>query len=214
MTSFKGVIKMVVTKEIIMKRVFLFFIVLVVILTKHQSAQKTKWANDKAHTFAKFEVQHLGISIVDGQFMEFDGMMVTDKADFTDAKINFTIQTKSVNTNVEMRDQDLRSARFFDVEHYPQMTFKSTNFESQGNDKYILTGYLTIKDVTKLVKFDVTYQTTIKDPWGNTRTGFRAELTINRFDYHISYDEKFGNNVLHVAPDVRIVVDTELLKTK
>jgi polyisoprenoid-binding protein YceI len=64
------------------------------------------------------------------------------------------------------------------------------------------------------VKFDVTYHATIKDPWGNTRTGFRAELTINRFDYHISYDEKFGNNVLHVASDVKIIIDTELTKTK
>ena len=197
-----------------MKRLFFSVLLLLFIPALHLSAQTTKWTSDKPHTSVKFEVQHLGIAIVAGQFMEFDGIMATDKDDFTDAKISFTVQTKSVNTNVDMRDQDLRSARFFDVERYPQMTFKSTAFERQGSGKYILTGYLTIKDVTKLVKFDVAYHATIKDPWGNTRTGFRARLTINRFDYHISYDEKSAENVLHVAPDVKIIIDTELTKTK
>ena len=84
----------------------------------------------------------------------------------------------------------------------------------QSDSAYTLTGYLTIKDVTQLVAFTVFYKKTITDPWGNTRTGFRAELTINRFDYHISYKETFGNNVLHVAPDVKIIIDTELIKTK
>jgi len=201
-------------KEIPMKRLFFSILVLLFIPAIHLSGQTTKWTSDKPHTSARFEVQHLGISIIAGQFMEFDGTMAADKDDFTDAKINFTVQTKSVNTNVDLRDQDLRSARFFDVEHYPQMTFKSSAFELQGNGKYVLSGYLTIKDVTKPVKFDVAYHATIKDPWGNTRTGFRAELTINRFDYHISYDEKSVNNVLHVAPDVKIIIDTELTKTK
>lgn len=196
-----------------MKRPFLPFIVLVIVLTTHLSAETTKWAIDKAHTSVKFEAQHLGISIVAGQFREFDGTMVTNRDDFTDAKIDFTIQTKSVNTNVDMRDQDLRSAHFFDVEHYPQMSFKSTTFELQSNGKYVLSGYLAIKDVTKLVKFAATYRTTIKDPWGNTRTGFRAELTIDRFAYHILYGATFGNNVLHVAPDVKIIIDTELTRT-
>ena len=197
-----------------MKRLFFSILMLLFIPAINLPAQATKWTSDKAHTSAKFEVQHLGISIIAGQFMEFDGTMAADKDDFTDAKINFTVQTKSVNTNVDMRDQDLRTARFFDVEHFPQMTFKSTAFEPQGNGKYVLSGYLTIKDVTKLVKFDVAYHATIKDPWGNTRTGFRAELTINRFDYHITYDEKSVDNVLHVAPDVKIIIDTELTKTK
>jgi len=201
-------------REVRMKRVLFSILVLLFIPAIYLSAQTAKWTSDKAHTTAKFEVQHLGISIIAGQFMAYEGTMAADKEDFSDAKINFTVQTKSVNTNVDMRDQDLRSARFFDVDRYPQMTFKSTAFEQQGSGKYLLTGYLTIKDVTKLVKFDVAYHATINDPWGNTRTGFRAELTINRFDYHISYDEKSANNVLHVAPDVKIIIDTELTKTK
>jgi polyisoprenoid-binding protein YceI len=177
-------------------------------------AQTTKWINDKNHTSVKFEAQHLGISIVAGQFMDFDGTMVSDKEDYSDAKINFTVQTKSVNTNVEMRDNDLRSGNFFDVVKYPEMTFKGKSFKKQKDGMYTLTGDLTIKDVTKQVAFKVIYRKTITDPWGNTRTGFRAELTINRFDYHINYGEKLANGVLHVAPEIKIILDTELIKNK
>lgn len=146
--------------------------------------------------------------------MKFAGSMLSDKDDFTDAKIEFTVQTNSVNTNVEMRDDHLRSEQFFDVKKYPQMSFKSTKFGKQRDGTSILSGDLTIKDVTKSVNFIVTVHPIIIDPWGNTRAGFRAELTINRFDYHIRYDETFGDNVLHVAPEVKINIDTELTKAK
>jgi len=198
-----------------MKRFYLLLIAaLFITMPVSVFAQTTTWKVDKAHTSVKFEVEHLTVSMVAGQFLDFDGTMVSDKSDFTDAKIDFTVQTKSVNTNVDMRDQDLRSPRFFEVEKYPQMTFKSTSFEKRSKGKYILTGYLTIKDVTKLVKFDVTNRNTVIDPWGNTRTGFRAKLTINRFDYHINYKQPFGKNTLDVAPEVKIIIDTELTKNK
>jgi polyisoprenoid-binding protein YceI len=197
-----------------MKRLSFCFAFLAVVLPLQMFAQTTKWTCDKAHTSVKFEVQHLGIAIVAGQFMEFDGSMLSDKADFTDAKINCSVQTKSVNTNVEMRDKDLRSDNFFSVEKFPQMTFKGTALEKRSNGKYILTGYLTIKDVTKLVHIGLMYHATIKDPWGKTRTGFRAELTINRFDYHILYGETFGNHVLDIAPEVKIIIDIELIKAE
>ena len=177
-------------------------------------AQNTTWKMDKAHTSVKFEVEHLTVSFVFGQFMEFDGIAVSDKSDFTDAKVDFTVQTKTVNTNVEMRDQDLRSPRFLDVDKYPQMKFKSRAVKKLSKEKYILTGYLTIKDVTKLVNFDVTYKGTVIDPWGNTRAGCRAVLVINRFDYNVYYKEKFGNNAWAVAPEVKIIIDTEFTKNK
>ena len=177
-------------------------------------AQTTKWINDKNHTSVKFEAQHLGVAIVACQFMEFNGSMLSDKEDFADAKIIFTVQTKSVHTNVEMRDNDLRSKNYFDVKKYPEMNFKSESFSKQKDGSYILSGYLTIKDITKMVEFKVTYHKTITDPWGNTRTGFRAKLTINRFDYHINDAETFGDHILHIAPDIKIILDTELTKTK
>jgi polyisoprenoid-binding protein YceI len=178
------------------------------------SAQTAIWKVDKAHTSVKFEVEHLTVSLVAGQFLDFDGAMISDKSDFTDAKIDFTVQTKSVNTNVEKRDQHLRSPDFFDVEKYPQMSFKNIAFKKDSEGRYVLAGDLTIKDVTKPVVFDVTYWNTVLDPWGNTRTGFRAKLKINRFDYHINYRQPFGKNALDVAPEANIIIDTELTKNK
>jgi len=198
-----------------MKKFYLLLMAVLFITTPFQVfAQSTTWKMDKAHTSVKFEVEHLTVSFVFGQFMEFDGIAVSDKSDFTDAKVDFTVQTKTVNTNVEMRDQDLRSPRFLDVDQYPQMKFKSKAVEKLSKGKYILTGYLTIKDVTKLVNFDVTYKGTVMDPWGNTRAGCRAILVINRFDYNVNYKVKFGNNALDVAPEVKIIIDTEFTKNK
>ncbi len=187
---------------------------LLIIFPGHLSAQTTRWVNDTLHTSVRFEAQHLGVALVAGQFMKFEGGMFSDKADFTDAKVDFTIQVKSINTNVEMRDNDLRSEQFFDAERYPLITFKSVSVKKLKKGSYILSGRLTVKDVTKPVDWKVTHTNTITDPWGNIRTGFRAELTINRFDYHISYDETFGDHILHVAPDVKIIVDTEMIKNK
>jgi len=198
-----------------MKKFYLVLMAVLFITTPFQVfAQSTTWKMDKAHTSVKFEVEHLTVSFVFGQFMEFDGSAVSDKNDFTDAKVDFIVQTKTVNTNVEMRDQDLRSPRFLDVEQYPQMKFKSKAVKKLSKGKYILTGYLTIKDVTKLVNFDVTYNGTVTDPWGNTRAGCRAILVINRFDYNVYYKEKFGNNAWDVAPKVKIIIDTEFTKNK
>jgi polyisoprenoid-binding protein YceI len=198
-----------------MKKFYLLLMAVLFITTPFQVfAQSTTWKMDKAHTSVKFEAEHLTVSFVFGQFMEFDGSAVSDKSDFTDAKVDFTVQTKTVNTNVEMRDQDLRSTRFLDVEQYPQMKFKSKAVKKLSKGKYVLAGYLTIKDVTKLVNFDVTYKGTVTDPWGNTRAGCRAILVINRFDYNVNYKVKFGNNALDVAPEVKIIIDTEFTKNK
>ena len=198
-----------------MKKFYLLLMAVLFITAPFQVfAQTTTWKMDKAHTSVKFEVEHLTVSFVFGQFMEFDGSAVSDKSDFTDAKVDFTVQTKTVNTNVEMRDQDLRSPRFLDVEQYPQMKFKSKAVKKLSKGKYVLTGYLTIKDVAKLVNFDVTYKGTVTDPWGNTRAGCRAILVINRFDYNVNYKEKFGNNAWAVAPEVKIIIDTEFTKNK
>jgi polyisoprenoid-binding protein YceI len=198
-----------------MKKFYFVLMAVLCITTPFQVfAQSTTWKMDKAHTSVKFEVEHLTISFIFGQFMAFDGSAVSDKSDFTDAKVDFTVQTKTVNTNVEMRDKDLRSPRFLDADRYPQMKFKSTAVKKLSKQKYILTGYLTIKDVTKLVNFDVTYKGTVIDPWGNTRAGCRAILVINRFDYNVSYKEKFGNNAWAVAPEVKIIIDTEFTKNK
>ena len=178
------------------------------------TAQSAKWTVDTMHTSVKFLASHLGVSLIAGQFTKFEGSMIADKTDFTNAKIDFVVQIKSVNTNVPMRDDDLRSANFFDADKYPEMVFKSISFKKLTAKNYLLSGNLTIKDVTKRVTFKVIANPIIKDPWGNTRTGFHAALTINRFDFHINQKEKFDNNKLQIASEINILIDTEFTKDK
>jgi len=140
----------------------------------------TKWTIDKVHSNVKFTVTHLVISEVEGYFKIFDGTVEHSKPDFSDAKINFTVDVNSINTDNENRDKHLKSDDFFNAEKFPQMKFESTSFTPLGNNKYKLAGNLTIRDVTKPVTFDVTYGGTAN--MGNTvKSGFKAKTTINRF---------------------------------
>lgn len=172
-----------------------------------QSLAQSVWKVDPAHSAVTFTIKHMGINLIPGRFDAFEGQMTSDKKDFGDAQVAFTAQTKSINTSVEMRDNHLRSADFFEVEKYPQMQFKSTKMVKSGNT-YKLHGYLTIKDVTKPVVFDVTYGGLAKDQKGGEKIGFIATTTINRLDYNVNYDPG-GQGV---AKDVDIKIYTELAK--
>lgn len=183
-----------------------------IVLTNTAFAQ-INWAVDPAHTNARFDVNHLGISFVDGQFKKLDGNVETVSAtDFNNAKINFTIDVNSIDTRVEMRDNHLKADDFFNAAKYP--TMKLTNAVLKGKKgKYTLTGDLTIRDVTKKVTFKVAQNNgIITDPWGKTRAGFTAKTKINRFDYGINYADKLPTGVFAVAPEVEIVINVELVK--
>ncbi|WP_231556265.1 YceI family protein, partial [Gillisia sp. Hel_I_29] len=118
---------------------------------------------DPYHSSLNFNISHSGISIVNGKFMEYTGNLTTNGEALEGANVDFTVKVTSINTNVEDRDNHLRSADFFEVEKYPEMTFKSTKILATGKpDQYLLYGDLTIKDVTKPVIFDVYYGGTAK----------------------------------------------------
>lgn len=191
-------------------------------VSKHENAsgeekiEKTKdapakWSIDKAHSNVKFTVTHLVVSEVDGSFKLFDGSMEVTKADYSDAKINFTVDVNSVNTDNDMRDKHLKSEEFFAAEKYPTMKFVSTSFTPAGGNKYKLAGNLTIRDVTKPVIFDVTYGGTA-NAMGKTKAGFKAKTTINRFDYNLKWDKATEAGGLVVSKDVDLVVNVELNK--
>jgi polyisoprenoid-binding protein YceI len=173
----------------------------------------TKWMIDKTHSNVKFTVTHLVISEVEGYFKIFEGSMENSNPDFSDAKINFTVDVNSINTDNENRDKHLKSDDFFNAEKFPQMKFESTSFASQGNNKYKLVGNLTIRDVTKPVTFEVTYGGTAN--MGTTvKSGFKAKTTINRFDYGLKWDKATEAGGLVVGKDVVIAVNVELNQAK
>jgi polyisoprenoid-binding protein YceI len=170
-------------------------------------AQTENWKVDPAHSAAQFAVRHLGISTVRGQFQKISGTVSYDAKDVSKSVVEVTIEAASVDTRVEMRDNDLRSANFFDVQKFPTITFKSKKVEAAGEGKLKVTGDLTIRDVTKEVVLDVEGPTAaVKDPRGNLHMGASAATKVNRKDFGVS-----GAPAM-VGDEVSITLDVELVK--
>lgn len=150
--------------------------------------KESVWVADKAHSKIGFAVTHLLITEVEGHFKDFDIKVITSRDDFENASIEFTAKTASIFTDNERRDEHLRSDDFFNSEKFPEMKFVSKSFKKTGKNKYRLTGDLTIRDVTKQITLDVTYNGTVKDPWGNTKAGFQVSGRLNRFDYGLKWN--------------------------
>lgn len=180
--------------------------------TTKQATEATTWTIDKAHSNVKFNVTHLVVSEVDGSFKVFDGSMVHTKPDYSDAKINFSVDVNSINTDNDMRDKHLKSDDFFNAEKYPAMSFESSSFTPLGGNKYKLSGNLTIRDVTKPVVFDVTYGGTVT-AMGKTKIGFKAKTTIDRFDYNLKWNKATEAGGLVVSKEVDLLVNVEMNKS-
>jgi len=172
----------------------------------------TTWTVDKAHSNVKFTVTHMVVSEVGGTFKVFDGTMEHTKPDYSDAKISFSVDVASINTDNERRDGHLKSDDFFNAEKFPQMKFVSTSFTPEGDNKYKLAGNLTIRDVTKPVSFDVTYGGSVTDK-GAVKSGFKAKTTINRFDYNLKWSTATEAGGLVVSKNVDVIVNLELKKS-
>ena len=189
----------------IMKKVLTFLAVAFITIG---SFAQTNWKIDSAHSSLNFDIAHSGISFVNGKFTDYTGEVTTYGEQLDEATINFTVQIASINTNVEMRDNHLKSADFFDVETYPTMTFESTKILATGKpDLYLLHGKLTIKDVTKDVIFDVHYGGTVESEEGE-KIGIKATTVIDRFDFNIDYDPM----ALGIGKDVSITVHGQFVK--
>ncbi len=173
----------------------------------------TKWKLDKGHSNVRFTVTHMVVSEVDGAFKIYDGSLEHTKADFSDAKVAFSVDVASVNTDNERRDGHLKGDDFFSADKFPQMKFESTSWKPLGNNKYKVDGNLTIRDVTKPVSFDVTYGGTITTAQG-AKAGFKAKTTINRFDYNLKWDRATEAGGLVVGKDVEVTINTEFNQVK
>lgn len=178
------------------------------------ASEKTSWVLDKSHSQVKFAVTHMVIAEVTGHFRDFDVKMAASKDDFADATIEAKIMTASVDTDNEKRDTHLRSNDFFNAEKFPEMKFTSKSVEKVSGNKYKITGDLTIRDVTKSVVLDTKLNGMVKDPWGNTRVGFKATTTIDRFEFGTIWSTALETGSLIVSKEVEVTLLLEFIKGK
>lgn len=194
-----------------MKR-FTLTILLAFILGFNAFADETKWAFDKPHTSVTFTISHMVVTDVVGKFNDWKGSLTAPGEDFENSAISFTIQTASIDTDNEKRNKHLRSADFFDAEKNPEITFNSTSFTKTGEGKFKLVGDLNMHGVTKPVELDVKFRGTVKDPWGNTRAGFKATGEIERYDFDLKYNSTLEAGGLLIGKTVEIEINAELIK--
>lgn len=178
------------------------------------STPATNWNLDKSHSGVKFSVDHLVISEVDGTFKVFNGTLNSPGADFNNARVDFTVDVNSINTDDEKRDAHLRGDDFFNAEKYPAMKFTSTSFKKVKGNAYVMEGNLTIRDVTKKVRFAVLYGGTIKDPWGNIKAGFKASGKINRKEFGLKWGALTETGGAVVGDEVRMQINVEFAQAK
>ena len=172
------------------------------------------WAVDPAHTNVNFSIRHFGISQVHGRFDDLAGTIVADAAQPEKSSVQFTIQTASVNTNVKMRDDDLRSPNYFDAAKFPEITFQSTRIERGRHGAFVADGNLTIHGVTKPIALPFHVAGPIKDPFGGTRFGLETEVHVNRLDYGVGNGERLTTGDFAVGNDVDVVISLEATPAK
>ncbi|HBL16447.1 MAG: hypothetical protein A2X36_09745 [Elusimicrobia bacterium GWA2_69_24] len=175
-------------------------------------ARAATWKIDAAHSAVTFRVAHLTISKVQGRFDRFSGSVEYEPGQPQLVRAEAVIETASVNTNVEKRDEHLRGADFFNVEKFPTMTFKSTKALGGKGMKGKLQGELTLRGVTKPVVLDVEGFGPIKDPQGNERLGATAKTRIQRKDFGMVFNHTLDTGGLMVGDEVEVTLELECIK--
>jgi polyisoprenoid-binding protein YceI len=171
-------------KITIMKKTILF---IAAALSGFSVFAQTTWTNDKMHSKLGFTITHLMVSDVDGIFKDFTCTIIASKPDFSDAKFQLTVNTASVNTDVDYRDNDLRGANYFDVAKFPTMTFSSTAITPVSANHYKLSGDLTLHGVTKPISMDLWYRGTVANPMSKKDdAGFKLTGVIKRSDFNFA----------------------------
>ncbi|HEV8579626.1 MAG TPA: YceI family protein [Thermoanaerobaculia bacterium] len=168
---------------------------------------------DPSHSEVTFQIRHI-VSQVRGRFNDFSGTVQMDPNNLPSSSVEFQIKANSIDTNAPDRDKHLRTADFFDVEKYPEITFKSKSIKPAGKDTYNVTGTLTMHGVSKEITLPVTVLGQAKDPWGNTRAGFQTATTLDRKDYGIVWNKALDNGGALLGDDVKVEINLETVKKK
>jgi polyisoprenoid-binding protein YceI len=177
------------------------------------SAEPVKLSIDAQHSSVAFRVRHL-LTKVSGQFRAFEGTIEFDAKNPAASKVSVTIRADSIDTNVEARDKDLRSARFFDVAKHPTLSFTSAAIADATPSRGRVKGLLTMRGVSREVVLDAEFLGSAKDPWGNLRYAFHAETRINRKEFGMTWNEVIEAGGVLVGDEVEIVLDVEAVPAK
>jgi polyisoprenoid-binding protein YceI len=165
------------------------------------------WVIDPVHSEVGFSVRHLMVSKVRGRFEKFEGEIVT-RDDILETSATLTVELNSINTGNADRDNDLRSANYFEVDKYPTMTYRVLDLRADG-DRYVADGELTVRDITNPVALDVEFNGISRDPWGGTRAGLSATGEINRKDFGITFEMPMEGGGLVVGDKIKIDLEIE-----
>jgi polyisoprenoid-binding protein YceI len=177
-----------------------------------ETMTKTKWSIDKAHSEIQFKAKHLMITSVTGSFKAYDADIEMEGSDFSTAQIKFTADVNTVDTGNEQRDGHIKGEEFFDAAKFPKLEFVSSKMSKTADKEYTLEGNLTIRDVTKHVKLNVTLGGIAKDPWGNTKAGLEVSGKINRKDFGLKFHVVNEAGDLLVGDDVKLHAEIQLAK--
>ena len=175
--------------------------------TTTDSAMRT-YKIDKAHSEVIFQVRHL-VTKVRGRFDDFEGTVAINEDTPELSSVEFTIQATSISTNEPQRDTHLRSADFFEVDKYPTITFKSKTVRRKSSESFDIVGDLSIHGVTREIVLPVTHLGKAKDPWGNERAGFEAEITLNRKDFGLMWNAPLEVGGFLVGDEVKVSLSVQ-----
>lgn len=172
------------------------------------------WQFDPYHTQVEFAAKHLGMMTVRGHFDEITATGNIDPDHPEASSVDITIQTASIRTNNPQRDNDLRASNFLEVDKYPTITFKSTKIEPVGQDRFTMTGDLTIKGNTRPVTLNVVKYGEFNDPnMMGHRIAYSAEGRINRKDFGLTFNMMLDGRWI-VSEEVQIFIEGEFVEQK
>lgn len=187
------------------------------VMVGNLQAQDT-WDIDMMHSYVGFDVVYMEIIPFHGKFDELTGAVTAKEKDFSDMYINVVIPAKSINTGSEKREKHLSSADFFDMEKFPEITFKSTSVSKvkvKKEDQLKIVGELTIRGITKTIELLGSFTSEpVNDPWGHVKVGCSFRGKINRQDFGISYGQVLDSGALAINNEVDLILDIVLMKDR
>lgn len=173
---------------------------------------KSTWSIDPSHSEIGFKVKHMMFTNVSGKFNDFKATIENNENEFETSTISFSAQVESIDTNNIDRDNHLRSADFFDVENFPELSFQSTNIKKNSESQFEISGDLTIKEATVNVTLEAEYSGIMKDPWGNTKIGLSLSGKINRKEFGLNWNAALETGGVLVGENINLLIEAQLIK--